>query len=449
MNQRSHRYGGQGKGQMSMAAMRERHHHTGRCKAILHYMSDHPRDRSGKLLAMPEAPDAIELRHLRAFVAVADELNFGRAAARLYLSQPALSRQIRTLERLVGCDLLRRSTHRVELTLAGEALLGRARQVLQELDDAVSATRSVGGELAARMTQLWEPVGDTGTDLERVRTAYEALHAQFSPPPEVTIRSVNTGGVASLLVTDQPEAGTTVLYLHGGGYVAGSAFGYRHLAAALATAAETGVLLPEYRLAPEHPFPAAIEDALSAYLWIMDSGVNPQRVTLAGDSAGAHLALSLLITIRQQQLPLPGRAVLLSPWADLANIRDQTHGEPQPVATPEQQRRWMNSYLAGHPGDDAVISPLTADLTGFPPMLIQAGTGDPLVEDAHRLADHARGHNVDVQLQLYPVPTHDFHIFWSFLPEAADALHQAGRFIRDTTPGKTPMPHAPDSGTSG
>ena len=82
-------------------------------------------------------------------------------------------------------------------------------------------------------------------------------------------------------------------------------------------------------------------------------------------------------------------------------------------------------------------------------MLIQAGTGDPLVEDAHRLADHARGHNVDVQLQLYPVPTHDFHIFWSFLPEAADALHQAGRFIRDTTPGKTPMPHAPDSGTSG
>ena len=141
--------------------------------------------------------------------------------------------------------------------------------------------------------------------------------------------------------------------------------------------------------------------------------------------------------------------MLLCPWADLANIRDQTHGEPQPVATPEQQRRWMNSYLAGHPNDDAVVSPLTADLTGFPPMLIQAGTGDPLVEDAHLLADHARGHDVDVRLQLYPVPTHDFHIFWSFLPEAADALHQAGRFIRDTTPRKTPMPQAPGSGTSG
>ncbi len=227
------------------------------------------------------------------------------------------------------------------------------------------------------MTQLWEPVGDTGTDVERVRTAYEALHAQFSPPPEAAIRSVNTGGVASLLVAGQLEASATLPYLHGGGYVAGSAFGYRHLAGALGTAAETGVLLPEYRLAPEHPFPAAIEDALSAYLWIIDSGVNPQRVTLAGDSAGAHLALSLLITIRQQQLPLPGRAVLLCPWADLANIRAQTHGEPQPVATPEQQRRWMNSYLAGYPHDDAVVSPLTADLTGFPPMLIQAGTGDP------------------------------------------------------------------------
>ncbi len=113
-------------------------------------------DENAEVVSLPQAPDAIELRHLRAFVAVADELNFGRAAARLYLSQPALSRQIRSLERLVGCDLLRRSTHRVELTLAGEALLDRARGLLRDVDEAVSATRSVGGELLARIARHWE-----------------------------------------------------------------------------------------------------------------------------------------------------------------------------------------------------------------------------------------------------------------------------------------------------
>src|ERR1700740_1341943 len=113
-------------------------------------------DDNAEVVSLPQAPDAIELRHLRAFVAVADELNFGRAAARLYLSQPALSRQIRNLERLVGCDLLRRSTHRVELTLAGEALLDRARGLLRDVDEAVSATRSVGGGLVGRLGRHWE-----------------------------------------------------------------------------------------------------------------------------------------------------------------------------------------------------------------------------------------------------------------------------------------------------
>src|SRR6266567_1293196 len=129
-------------------------------------------DESAEVVSLPQAPDAIELRHLRAFVAVADELNFGRAAARLYLSQPALSRQIRNLERLVGCDLLRRSTHRVELTLAGEALLDRARRLLGDLDDAVSATRSVGGHLERRLAAAWEPLDDlpaAGPDLQALR----------------------------------------------------------------------------------------------------------------------------------------------------------------------------------------------------------------------------------------------------------------------------------------
>src|ERR1700723_3116167 len=158
-------------------------------------------DRNENVLAMPSAPDAIELRHLRAFVAVAEDLNFSRAAQRLFISQPALSRQIRGLERLVGCDLFRRSTQRVDLTLAGEALLSRAQALLAVLDDAISETRSVGGELAGRMALLWEPwvrASDSESDTEALRTAYEELHARFAPPPELTITPATAGGVPAL-----------------------------------------------------------------------------------------------------------------------------------------------------------------------------------------------------------------------------------------------------------
>src|SRR5690242_4349678 len=166
-------------------------------RAILHAMA-------GEVLAFPQAPEGVEIRHLRAFVAVAEELNFGRAAARLYLSQPALSRQIRALERLLGCELLRRSTHRVELTVAGSALVDRARGLLADLDEAISATQSVGGELANRMATLWAPVLEVVSadrDIEEMRTAYEAFLAQSPVPDGIAVRPVLAGGVSSLAVT--------------------------------------------------------------------------------------------------------------------------------------------------------------------------------------------------------------------------------------------------------
>jgi epsilon-lactone hydrolase len=403
-----------------------------------------PAPQLGRVLPLPPAPDGIELRHLRAFVAVAEELNFGRAANRLYVSQPALSRQIRSLERHVGCDLLRRSTHGVELTLAGDALLDRARNLLHGVDDAVAATRAVGDELAGRLARIWEPVTElssAGADLQALRNATETLQAQFSPPPEIAVHPVNAGGVPSFLVgadaasTGTPAPPPTVLFLHGGGYVMGSAFGYRHLAGALALAADACVVVPEYRLAPEHPFPAAVEDALRAYLWMLDGGTPPGQVTLAGDSAGAGLALSLLVTLQQEKLPLPGGSVLMCPGIDLTLEKldepPRLTDEPQPVLSLEQLRSFAESYIGGHPIDDPAISPLKADLSGLPPMLVQGGTGDQLVVDAHRLAEHAGQCGVDVRLELYPVATHDFHIFWSFLPEAADAVRQAGGFVRE------------------
>jgi len=385
-------------------------------------------DENAEVVSLPQAPDAIELRHLRAFVAVAEELNFGRAAARLYLSQPALSRQIRSLERLVGCDLLRRSTHRVELTLAGEALLDRARGLLREVDEAVSAARSVGGELLARIARHWESFAEVSPgDLQELRIAFEGLHGQFEPPPNISVRSVNAGGVPGLLVTPSSEEPATILYLHGGGHVAGSAFGYRPLAGALADQAGTGVVVPDYRLAPEHPFPASVEDAVRAYRWMLGRGAT--RIIVAGDSSGCGLALSLLLSLKQQGLPAPGAVILFCPWVDLAMVsRDRI-----PHELDDFRRASVGLYLAGHPADDPLVSPLTADLTGLPPMLVQAATGDPLLDEARELTDHAQDCGVDARFELFPVDTHDFHIFWSFLPEAAQALQQAGRFAREVT----------------
>jgi acetyl esterase/lipase len=388
----------------------------------------------GHLLPFPQAPDGIELRHLRAFVAVAEELSFARAADRLYVSAPALSRQIRGLEQLIGSELLRRSTHNVELTIAGEALLERARAILRGVDEAVIATLAAGGETLARVTKLWEPmVGllDSDETLEEARDAGEQLLGQFTPPPGIDVRPTNAGGVSALLVSPDLHAPPHVLYVHGGAFVSGSAFGYRTNAGALATAAQTAVLVPDFRLAPEHPFPASLEDCLRAYRWLLRR-VAPEHVALAGDSSGASIVLSLLLTLRDENEPLPGAALLQCPVVDLELRIGRAPGETPPaVATDEEVRRVTAMYLGGHPPDDPIVDPLSADLSGLPRMLIQAATGDGRLADAKALAARARDHGVDATLQLFPVDAHGFHLFWSFLPEAADAIEAAGIFIRD------------------
>jgi epsilon-lactone hydrolase len=324
----------------------------------------------------------------------------------------------------------------VELTLAGEALLDRARGLLHDVDEAVAAALAVGGELVGRVTRLWEPmVGLLGddADLQQARAAAEELFAQFTPPPGIRVRAATAGGVPSLIVSPEEDDVATILYLHGGGYVLGSAFGYQAQAGALATAAQTGVLLPDYRLAPEHPFPAAVEDAVNAYLWLLDQGIPPDQVTVAGDSSGGGLTLSLLLTLKQRRAALPGATVLFCPWVDLPlRLERDASDRAAPLAAIDEARRCAALYLAGHPVDDPVVDPLSADLTGLRPMLIQAATGDARLKDAKALAARARDHGVDARLELFPVDAHGFHLFWSFLPEAADAIEAAGDYIRDT-----------------
>jgi epsilon-lactone hydrolase len=397
------------------------------------------------LLPFPRSPDGIELRHLRAFVAVAEELNFSRAAHRLSVSQPALSRQIKALEQLVGAQLLTRSTHAVTLTLAGDALLDRSRKLLADVDEAVATTMAISGELVARTARLLEPLSHlTPGDVQSARDASEELNAHFSPPPGMIVRPATAGGVPSLVVSQNPASAPTVLYLHGGGYVLGSAFGYRAHAGALAAAAQTGVLVLDYRLAPEHPFPAAVEDAVAAYRWLLSRGPRPSELAVAGDSSGGGLTVSLLLRLRQERLPMPGAAVLLCPLVDLfGRNRHGASEQSEPLAGADAARYFAEAYLAGHPPDDPIVDPLSADLSGLPKMLIESATGDARVGESRALAARAQSHGVEVSLELYPVAAHAFQLFWSFLPEAADAMESAGAFLRNAGSSGSPDSSVP------
>ena len=304
---------------------------------------------------------------------------------------------------------------------------------MRDIDEAVSAAQSVGGELIARVARLWEPITDEATtdaNLQAMRDAYEQLHAQFPIPDGVQVRPVNAGGVNSLVVSAEPADPPTIILLHGGGFVLGSAFGYRPLAGALGAAAGTGVLVPDFRLAPEHPHPAALDDALASYLWLLEQGVEPGTVAVCGDSAGGGLAMALLLALKDRDLPLPGGGILLCPAVDVeGNLQDPD--DPRHVMTFEVTSRFTKAYLGDHPPDDPIISPLYADLTGLPPLLIQGASGDHVIADAHALAKRARKHGVYARLDVYPVEAHVFQLFWSFLPEAAEAMEKAGTFARD------------------
>ena len=221
-----------------------------------------------------------------------------------------------------------------------------------------------------------------------------------------------------------------MLYLHGGGHVAGSAFGYRHLAGAIATAARAPALVIDYRLAPEHPYPAAVQDAVNAYLWLRDTAGDQGKIVVAGDSSAGGLVMSLLLALRERGLPVPAGAVLMCPWVDLTGRTQRPPQDSPLVFSPDMAHRLAQAYLAGQPADDPLLDPLRTPLAGLPPLLIHAASGDSVLQEAQLLAQHATQCGVEASIKVYPVPTHDFHIFWSFLPEARHAIDEIGRFVR-------------------
>jgi monoterpene epsilon-lactone hydrolase len=222
-----------------------------------------------------------------------------------------------------------------------------------------------------------------------------------------------------------------ILYFHGGAYVAMSARTHRSLTSRLALWSDASLFALDYRLAPEHPFPAALEDALAAYRALAAAGVTPSRTVLAGDSAGGGLALALLLALRDQHDPLPAAAVLFSPWTDLAatggsiianDAADILHFGSSVV---RQARHYLGDTPATHP----LASPVYADLTSLPPLLIQVGDSEVLLDDSRRVFESARKVGVEATLQIWPGVPHGWQIFAPVLPEARAALRQASAFI--------------------
>jgi monoterpene epsilon-lactone hydrolase len=269
--------------------------------------------------------------------------------------------------------------------------------------------------------------------LEQRRAAFVPAGHLHPVPDDVRVTEVNAGGVpAHWLAAPGADAGRVLLFLHGGGYQMGSVRSDGELAARLGRASGMAVLFPEYRLAPEHPFPAAIDDVLTAWRWLRSGqDLNAESTAVAGDSAGGGLAVALLVAIRDAEQALPAAAALMTPTVDLtysgASMTERV--EQDPLSTPALLRQFAADYLAGADPTTPLASPLFASLTGLPPLLIQAGTADLLFSDPERLATAAAAAGVDVTLEVGEGLPHVYPIM-AGTPEAAQATDQIGQFLR-------------------
>jgi acetyl esterase/lipase len=226
-----------------------------------------------------------------------------------------------------------------------------------------------------------------------------------------------------------------MLYLHGGGYVVGSIATHRGLAGRLSQAAAARVLLVDYRLAPEHPFPAAVDDAAGAYRWLLAQGIEPARLVIAGDSAGGGLTIATLVALRDAGVPLPAAAVCLSPWVDLEGRGDSvtTKAAADPLVHKDMLVQLAAWYLAGADPRTQLAAPLYADLRHLPPLLIQVGTAEILLDDAIRLAEKATAAGVKVTLEPWEDMIHVWQLFAPMLPEGQKAIEGIGVFVRQHT----------------
>jgi len=269
--------------------------------------------------------------------------------------------------------------------------------------------------------------------VEEMRQGFELLGQKFAAPGSVQTEAVDANGVAAEWVTAAAtEVERTILYLHGGGYVIGSPATHRGLAERLSKAAAARVLVIDYRLAPEHPFPAAVEDATTAYRWLLASGQAAGSIAVAGDSAGGGLTVATLVALRDAGAALPAAGVCLSPWVDMEGIGASMTARAgrDPMVQKEGLLGMAGLYLQGADPRSPLAAPLYADLHGLPPLFIQVGTSETLYDDATRLADRAKAAGVKVTLEPWDDMIHVWHLFAEALPEGQKAIDRIGEFVR-------------------
>jgi epsilon-lactone hydrolase len=270
------------------------------------------------------------------------------------------------------------------------------------------------------------------SDVNEQRQLLRELLSAQPLPPEVSVREGTLGSVRTAEITvDGVESRHVVLYFHGGVYVMGDAFLAADLASQVGRRTDAKVISVDSRLAPEHPYPAAVDDALAAYEALLDSDISPSDIAFAGESAGGGLALATMVNARDHGLALPAAAYLMSPYADLtlAGATMETKSEADPLLSRELLMPRVTDYVSGQDAALGLISPVFADLSGLPPLIIQAGSHEVLLDDAVRLAQRAASADVEVALDVTPGVPHVFQAYSALLDEAVLALDRAGEFL--------------------
>lgn len=264
------------------------------------------------------------------------------------------------------------------------------------------------------------------------REKYNNTLAQHPTPDGVSINQIDMGSIAGTMVKpDDAEAGRALLYIHGGGYIAGSPGAYHGMAGHYAKLLKAVVYMPDYRLAPEHPFPAAIDDTLASYKWLLDQGYDAKSIAFSGDSAGGAMVVSVMVAARNAGLALPAAGVAISPWANLEHTGPsmKTRDGIDPTVSLAGLDLMAKAFLNGALKNDPDASPVFADVRGLPPILVQIGESEVMLSDAMRLATHLAENRVRVSLEVWPGMFHVWHIFAAILPEGMQALESASIFL--------------------
>jgi acetyl esterase/lipase len=273
-----------------------------------------------------------------------------------------------------------------------------------------------------------------GLDLAAQRARLDALGDFFPVPDDVRVETATVGGIKGEWVrAPHARKDAALLYLHGGGYLIGSPKSHRHLAALLSEVSDLPVFVADYRLAPEHPFPAAVDDAVAAYEGLVRSQIVPQKIAIAGDSAGGGLTLATLIALRDKSDTLPACAVAISPWADLSQAGESHRARKtrDPIVGKEGLDEMAKAYLGGTDPKEPLASPVHADLQGLPPLLIQVGSEEALHSDALALWQRAEAAGLDVSFESWGQMIHVWHIFHTVLGEGRDAVRRIGSFLKN------------------